>query len=168
MLKCLEQFLTDNPTWNARVIATMSNGMSQLERATSCWPIELRDRMEILGHSPHHMIVEILNSAKMFFMPSRWEGFPTAAAEAVCMGCTVVGTPLESLDFLVANGFSGTLSRSFRAKDVSDALKIDSVKHRQGVYDAHEIADYWRTRLSMGEVTSQVCELLDEVLERNA
>jgi glycosyltransferase involved in cell wall biosynthesis len=160
MLRCSKKFLEDNPDWTLRLVGPAEHVVKQ---GVSEWKGGLRDRVEITGFVPHERMARLLDESRVLFVPSNWESFCIAAAEAVCMGCTVVGTPLEPLDFLVAGGFSGTLAEDFAFEHLMQALASDASKHKQGNYNPIEIADYWRPRLSIREVVSQIHKLLTKL-----
>ena len=51
----------------------------------------------------------VLSAADMLVMPSRWEGFGLAAAEAMAAGLGVIATRVAGLDEVVADGQTGIL-----------------------------------------------------------
>ncbi len=51
----------------------------------------------------------VLSAADIFVMPSRWEGFGLAAAEAMAAGLPVVATSVPGLKDLVVDGRTGLL-----------------------------------------------------------
>ena len=157
LIRSMRQFLEVNPQWRLRVVG---DGERTLEQTVSAWRNELREKVEILGQVSHSKVVELLADSRVLYMPSKTEGFPIVAAEAVCMGCSIVGTPLESLDFLAANGFSGTLSEGFSSRHLTRALTIDVSKHAEGAYDPVEIAGHWRSTLSIDQVSAQIYEII--------
>jgi glycosyltransferase involved in cell wall biosynthesis len=160
LLKCSHKFLTDNDGWRLQLVSTLGHGRKLVENIVSRWTLALRSRVEIQGPlESHGQMVQLFNRTKIFFVPSRWEGFPIAAAEAVCMGCTIAGTPLEALDFLVAEGFSGKLSKGFTFGDLTRTLQREASSWLQNVYNPFAIAAYWRQRLSSETVASQVMKL---------
>jgi glycosyltransferase involved in cell wall biosynthesis len=161
MLRCVNRFLARNPEWKLRVLG---EGQEIVRKAVSGWPKSVAGRVEIEGQVSHGRVVDLLADSKIFFMPSIAEGFSIAAAEAACMGCTIVGTPLESFEFLTANGFSGTLSEGFASRQISKALEFDIAKHGQGAYDPVEIARHWRFKLSIDQVSAQIYEIIGKLL----
>lgn len=157
MMKSVLAFLNENKDWTARLVGP---GDELLRGIVSNWKAKIGNRVEIIGQVPHEDVANLLSDSRIFFMPSKWESFGIAAAEAVCMGCTIVGTPLEPLDFLVADGFSGTLAEDFDSRHLVDALDIEATKHHQGHYSPPAIAHHWRERLSLKSIASQIRELL--------
>jgi glycosyltransferase involved in cell wall biosynthesis len=160
LLRCANRFLATNPEWNLRVLG---EGQEIVKKTVSTWPRSLASRVEISGIVPHSKVAELLADSRIFFAPSSSESWGMAAAEATCMGCTIVGTPLESFEYLAADGFSGTLSEGFASRQISRALELDVVKHAQGAYDPVEIARHWRSKLSIDQVSSQICEIIGKL-----
>jgi len=157
MLKCARKFLEDNKDWRLRLLG---QGEALLDESVSTWPNDIGERVQILGTVTHDKMPRLLGDARMFFMPSNWESWSLASSEAVCMGCTIVGTPLEPLYFLSRQGFSGTIASNFSSDSILHALKIDKSKHEHDKYDPTEIAGYWRPKLSLNEVALQIHELV--------
>ena len=83
----------------------------------------------------------------MLFVPSRWESFSIAAAEALCTGCSIVGTPAEAFRYLSMQGFSGTIASTFDRKAILAALLQDATKWERGDYKPEKIAIFWRANL---------------------
>jgi glycosyltransferase involved in cell wall biosynthesis len=54
-------------------------------------------------------IREALNAADIFVLPSRWEGWPLALAEAMAAGLPCVGTDVPGIRDIVAGGRTGLL-----------------------------------------------------------
>jgi glycosyltransferase involved in cell wall biosynthesis len=69
----------------------------------------LEGRARLLGTVPYVQIPETIARWCLFVMPSRWEGFGIAAAEAMAMEKPVVASALEGLLELVEDGKSGYL-----------------------------------------------------------
>lgn len=121
--------------------------------------------ISVLGRVPRGELVRHLGEARILFMPSNWESFGIAAAEAVSMGCSIVGTPIESLMYLTRGGFSGTLAPDFSEKALLAALLTDVQRWEAGEYDPGEIASFWRSRLNRRTVARSYLELAARLLE---
>jgi hypothetical protein len=164
MTLTIVKFLKERPDYKAIIFGTGTEKIKELIKDT---PETLRNRIQILGPVEHKKVVDFLTSAKIFFQPSRWEGFSIAAGEAVCMGCSVVGTPLESLKYLSMQGFSGTISSTFEGKTILAALLQDSRKWEKGTYEPEKIAAFWRDKLNRKTVAESLAKLANTVIKES-
>jgi glycosyltransferase involved in cell wall biosynthesis len=149
-------FLKKRPEYTAVIFGS---GKDVLEQLVSTLPKEVADRFSLLGFVDREKISGLLAGAKMFVTPSRWESFGIAAGESLCMGCSVVGTPVESFQYLAADGFSGTISADFGRKRFLSAMVEDAAKWDRGCYDSEKIADFWRPKLDRKTVAGMVAEI---------
>ncbi len=135
-------------------------GIDILNAALADTPRSVKERMEILGFVEQPQIPQMLSKAKMLFVPSRWESFSIASGEALCMGSTLVGTPLESLRYLSLQGFSGTTASTFQKEALLAALIQDAFKWDINQYDQQKIAVFWRSKLNRKNVAGQIKNLI--------
>ncbi len=119
-------------------------------------PDNVRKRIKLLGYIKRPEIKRYLSSARTFFVPSRWESFSISSGEALCMGCSIVGTPMEPLRYLTMQGFSGTTSASFDETAVLAALLQDADKWDNGGYDSEATAVFWREKLNRKTIAAQI------------
>jgi hypothetical protein len=152
----LMDFLSEVPQYEVFILGS---GTDYFEKKLKHYDRILSQRVHIIGNIPHVQVGDYLESSRILFMPSLYESFGIAAAEGVCMGCSIVGTPLESLKYLSAEGFSGTISRGFQKDDVLDALMHDAKKWHDRQYDPKRIAAFWRKKLNRREVANQILNL---------
>jgi glycosyltransferase involved in cell wall biosynthesis len=125
-------------------------------------PEEVKNRIEVLGYLEHKQVKETLRSAKIFFVPSRWESFSIASAEALCTGCSIVGTPIESLRYLSMQGFSGSIAATFDKEAILAALLQDAIKWDNDKYNPEKIAGFWRLILDRKVVAKSIENLARE------
>jgi glycosyltransferase involved in cell wall biosynthesis len=156
LVYAVADFLKKRPEYTALIFGS---GKEVLEQLVSTLPSNIADRFSLLGFVEREKISGLLAGAKMFVTPSRWESFGIAAGESLCMGCSVVGTPVESFQYLVADGFSGTISGDFGRKRFLGALFEDAAKWDQGRYDPEKIANFWRPKLDRKTVAKMVEEI---------
>lgn len=74
------------------VFDILGTGQEQ-QKIQEAFPIELRPRIFVYPSLPTHSMQQQLSKAKVFFLPSLYEGFGMAVAEAMACGCAIVTTP---------------------------------------------------------------------------
>ena len=156
LVRAVAEFLKKRPEYSA---VLFGSGKPVLEQLVGALPKSVKDRIQLFGFVKREEINGLLAGAKMFVTASRWESFGIAAGESLCMGCSVVGTPVESFQYLVADGFSGSISGDFGRKRFLAALVEDAAKWDQGQYDPQKIADFWRPKLDRKTVAKMVAEI---------
>ena len=86
------------------------NGTELVKKLLEVAPENVKDRIEILGFVEREKIKALLSDAKIFFVPSRWESFSIASAEALCTGCSDCGNTAGESAFSFDAGFLGNNS----------------------------------------------------------
>ena len=104
---------------------------------------DVQNRVDFMISQEHKDLIKFYDKAKIFFLPSIWEGSPLTAAEALTRGCSIVGTPLEALDYFCNNGKSGTISSNFSLEAITAALILDAQKWDRNEYNPQNIASFW-------------------------
>jgi glycosyltransferase involved in cell wall biosynthesis len=153
MAEAIVEFLKNRHEYRA---AIFGSGIERVKALIADSPPDIRDRMEISGYVEHEKVKGILRNAKMLFVPSRWESFSIAAAEALCMGCSIVGAPAEALRYLSMQGFSGSISATFDKEAILAALLQDAIKWDHGKYDPQKISAFWRPKLDRKTVAKSI------------
>jgi glycosyltransferase involved in cell wall biosynthesis len=124
----------------------------------------LQGRAILLGRVPYDQMPRTIASWDLFAMPSRWEGFGIAAAEAMAMEKPVIASALEGLLELVEDGRSGYLLPPGATDAWCDAivgLLEDREKCRQMGRAARErIVRHFDIRSSVERLTSLYDSLL--------
>ncbi len=160
MVSSIVEFLEKRPKF---VSIIFGNGKELVNDLTQNIPKEFDDRLQVLGFIEMDRIKQILSTAKMIFIPSRWESFGIAAAESLCMGCSVVATPIESFRYLTMQGFSGSLSANCRKDSLLAALIQDESKWERGYYEPQKIAGFWRSRLNRKTVAQNILDIVQKL-----
>ena len=70
---------------------------------------DLGDRVQWIGSLPNHELPKYLRAAKLFVLPSRFEGHPKALIEAMACGLPVIGTEVPGIKDLLRHGKTGWL-----------------------------------------------------------
>ncbi len=153
LMRVLGDVLAREPHYTALVAGAGTEG---LHRLLAQQPATVQTRIKILGRVPHGQLRHLYQESQILFFSSRYEGFPNAAAEALCCGCSVVGPALiASLNYCASHS-SGTTACSRSARDFSDALGAEIDAWRGGERNAREISERWRPRVSAKEVAARI------------
>jgi glycosyltransferase involved in cell wall biosynthesis len=163
LVNVLKKFLYLKSNWKAFIIGP---GEKVIEVYMKDISTSIRQRINITGPLGHEKIKDYLLKSKIFFMPSRWEGFSIAASEGVCCGCTVVGSPLESLRYLTMQGFSGNVSYSLDVDAMFGALVYEANKWESNEIDYINISNYWREKLNRQSIAKQFAKIIDKIGSR--
>jgi glycosyltransferase involved in cell wall biosynthesis len=153
MAETIVEFLKNRPEYKAVIFGS---GIERVKELIAGAPQEVKDRIELSGYIEHQKVKGILSNAKMLFVPSRWESFSIAAAEALCTGCSIVGTPAEALQYLSMQGFSGTTSATFEKDAILAALLEDALKWDNGDYEPEKTAAFWRAKLNRKTIAESI------------
>ena len=164
MVETVMEFLKERRDYRFIIFGA---GTEKVKNLIEHIPKNVRERIIILGFVEREKIKALLTNAKIFFVPSRWESFSIASGEALCMGCSVVGTPLESLRYLSMQGFSGTTGSTFDRESILAALLQDAIKWENGDYDPDKIALYWRAKLDRKIIAKNIETLASKVLNNS-
>ena len=104
----------------------------------------------VVYHGPQHppVLAEALAESRSIVFSSRWEGSPHAGCEALCMGATIVGTPIPSVRSWSEGGAYGRVASAHRAGPLAQAIAAEQEAWRRGERDPASIAAVWRERSS--------------------
>jgi glycosyltransferase involved in cell wall biosynthesis len=81
----------------------------------------IRDRVEFLGQ--RHDVAELLASAHIFALPTKWEGFPLSILEAMRAGLPVVASNVGGVAEAVVDGENGFLIPSGNSDGFREGLR---------------------------------------------
>ena len=143
----IKRFLETHPDYEVVIVGT---GDKKCKRILNPY-----SRARFLGAIPHADVMVEAQKAQILFMPSNWESFAYAAAEALTMGATLVGTPLPSFRYFTVGGEFGTLSDTFDRRAIFRALESEATLWDAGARQPEAIAAYWRNELNMDRIAGQ-------------
>jgi glycosyltransferase involved in cell wall biosynthesis len=84
--------------------------------------LEIPKNTKLLGWQSRSCVAGILRSGDMLLMPSRWEGLPMIAIEAMKAGLPVFSSTAGGLSELVEEGITGRLLTT-NPSDIADAVR---------------------------------------------
>lgn len=163
MIEVVTEFLRIEPEYEVAIIGDMGGREERFEKLD----ISQKKRLILCGNTARQDMLKFLGLAQVFFMPSMAEGFSIAASEAVCLGCSIVGTPLECLVYLARGGVGGTISYDFKPNAVLGALLVDVNRWKRKSYDVSEISLYWRARLAPEIISRHILNAFEQSLLDN-
>jgi glycosyltransferase involved in cell wall biosynthesis len=153
MAETVVEFLTQRQYYRFIIFGS---GTDRVKKLLEAAPQNVRDRITVEGFIEHSKVQQMLGNVKILFVPSRWESFSIASAEALCTGCSIAGTPAEALRYMSMQGFSGSIAATFDKKAILAALLQDASKWDNGKYEAQKIAAFWRPILDRKSVAKSI------------
>jgi glycosyltransferase involved in cell wall biosynthesis len=157
-VNALCRFLQLNPDYKAVVIGS---GEDLIKQTAEKWPSS--NKILATGFIPNEEANQYLSKSKIFFQPSLIETFGIAAAEGLCMGCSFVGTPLESFQYLAQGGATGTLSESFTEDSCFAALMSDHLKWERNIYSPDKISSIWRPVVNREAIAKSYLQIAEHL-----
>ncbi len=157
LLRVINNFLAVHPDWDA----VLPGGRHpQEEKLLRRYCGRTRGRIQITGTLPNAEIQRHMAESKIFLMASRHESFGIAAAEALCLGSSVVGPAhIPSIPWFCSSD-SGTVAATYTKNGLVDALSAEAGAWIHTQRDAQSIASVWRHRVGAEAVATQLIHLL--------
>lgn len=159
VVTALVEFLEQFPDYEAVIIGSgREKVLELLGNAQNISP-----RVHVVGELSHREVVDLLAEARTFFSASRFEGFSIAATEAVSLGCTIVGPPLECFQYLALGGACGVLSPDWTSSSLVASLITDAFRWERGDYEYVSLANHWRKTLDRQAVAAAYKRALEQL-----
>lgn len=155
MCTTLSLFAEKFPEYEIEIIGT---GVDEVNRHL----LNQNKNIKVTGPVNPDALKDKFAESRILFMPSKLESFGLAAAEALCMGCSVVASPIESLQYFCSEGKTGTLSKDFDSPSYFEALCEDEKKWESGFYNGAEIETFWRNRLDRKLVAQALADFISK------
>jgi glycosyltransferase involved in cell wall biosynthesis len=156
LVEVLGLVLQRKPAYRARIIGS---GQDQIHALVSKLPAEVQPRILIAGPVPNSSIPPHYQEARILINTSYSEGASIAAAEALCCGCSNVGSALMSCFNYFCSESSGTLATRRSASYYCDALNAEIEAWERGERDPVKISQLWSQRLHAPSVARMVLQL---------
>ncbi|MDZ4200158.1 MAG: glycosyltransferase [Kiritimatiellia bacterium] len=157
LVRTLGRVLQQRPGWTAQIIGS---GEAVLRMLRATLPEAVQEKIEITGRLSHAETLKRLAKTKILLVSSRMDSFNMAAAEALCMGCSVVGgSHLPSFAEFVSNQ-SGAIARSYTARGLAEAVQSECALWQSQQRDALGIATASRAIFQIDSVAFQIRKLM--------
>jgi glycosyltransferase involved in cell wall biosynthesis len=101
--------------------------------------------IEFMGNFDRERMFQAYAEAKVFLLPSRWEGFSLALLEAAYMGCYIIGTDVGGVLEVTNNGIYGNI---IKGDDETNLTKNLTSRLKSLINSDEEIRNLYSDRLS--------------------
>lgn len=118
----LEAWRTVSATLPGATLSIVGQGAMEPALRAQVTRLGLDDSVVFLGHVPHEQIADLLDSSTCLVLPSRSEGLPRVAVEAMSRGRPIVGSIGGGIPDLVEDGMNGRLVPPGHSSALVDAL----------------------------------------------
>lgn len=159
LIEAFSRLSVEFPDWVLRIVGEGAR-RGDIEAQISALPPEVRGRIELTGASTD--VPSFLSAAHVFCMPSLWEGFPNALAEAMAHGLPCVGfESCAGVSDLIAHGKTGLLAPgdfsvdslvdSLRSAMADPALRVSlgaAAREAMRAYEPERVFDQWEALFS--------------------
>ncbi|MDP2669381.1 MAG: glycosyltransferase family 4 protein [bacterium] len=85
--------------------------------------LDLKDRVEFLGHVPYENLIKLYSGADIFVRPSRSEGLGSSFLEAMAAGLITIGTPVGGITDYLWEGSTGFLAIPDNVDSLVEAIR---------------------------------------------
>jgi glycogen(starch) synthase len=85
------------------------DGHDRLQLESQAADMGLKEAVDFIGWVPPEQVPQLINTATIIVMPSRWEGLPSVALQAAMMARPIVATPVGGLSEVVVHQQTGLL-----------------------------------------------------------
>jgi glycosyltransferase involved in cell wall biosynthesis len=158
LIESLAKVLEKYPDCEAHIFGS---GGDVLDRLCRRLPEAVRSRIHIGGQILNSDLETEYQKSRILFMPSRTEGSSVAAEEALCFGCSVVGSShiFCMRNFVSKN--SGTLARKYSVDGMVEALSCEINAWELGLRNAGQIAAGWGQEVCLDAVVRNIMSAVD-------
>jgi len=161
LFRVLNAFLTLNPEFSADVVGLYNDDVMKLHASL---PAHTRNRILIHGRIPNEQLTSYYQKSKILLCASRTESVHIVSVEALCCGCSIVGSDWIASMPYYAGSNSGISACGRSDGAFLDALSAEAAEWRRGARDPVEISRHFRSELSADAVACIVERLLGENL----
>ncbi len=146
LVRTLEIVLSASPEVSAIIAGSGSDAVIKALRRV---PESIARRIQVEGFMNHDKLLELYGMSQVFLLSSRSESFNIAAAEALCMGCSIAAPPQIPTASWFCGGGSGSIATNYKAWDLADAALVEIANWEDGRRIPEEIAHQWRSAVGI-------------------
>lgn len=161
----LEAFARSVPfhNWKLKLIGTIEEDFqNEIHSFFEKYPM-LKERVIFTGEiKERQKLYDEYCKAKVFVLPSRWEGFVIAGCEALACGCRmIVSDRVPSMREMTWNGKCGEIIPMDDIEELKKAL-INATKAEYNATSVREIKEYADTQFSWSLICNELYNMLKE------
>lgn len=159
LIEAFSRLSPEFPDWTLRIVGEGAR-RGEIESQIAALPPDVRSKIELTGASTD--VPSFLAAAHLFCMPSLWEGFPNALAEAMAHGLPCVGfNACAGVSDLISDGQTGLLADGdFSAPELAGTLRSAmadpdlrvrlgaAARESMGAYEPEKVFDRWEALFS--------------------
>lgn len=124
-----------------------------------------RESIAFTGALPRHDVLRAFQAAKLYVLPSFWEGLPIAPIEALYCGLPVIASNIPGTDEVVIDGINGRMIESFDARvyarAIVDILRDEPLRRRMAAAGRKRVEDHFLRPVSSARHMEFYQSLLD-------
>jgi glycosyltransferase involved in cell wall biosynthesis len=142
IMQAFERFLSRRPDWKVMVIG---RGATDLQRRLNLKIQDCGSRMEFIEHLSQEDLTHHLQTAKIGFWASRWEGQQGTGAQMLCCGGSIVSYHAARTNCFshYFSRESGRLALRCSAEALADELVLEADSWGRGERDPARISRIW-------------------------
>lgn len=126
---------------------------------------DIGERVHWLGRVEHQQLPQLINQAKLFVLPSHYEGHPKSLIEAMACGLPIIGTRVRGIEQVIEHGENGYL-----CENNSDSIRqaLDEVLSQPQLMDqlGTKARQFALEHYSLDRIAHMEYALLQEVVKR--
>lgn len=135
LMVVFKQISNEFPKWKLRFVGPIEESFKPYINDFYIKHPEMRERIEFVGPIyDRNKLEKEYSAAKIFCLPSSWESFGIAGAEALSKGCYFIGSRIPSNIQLTQNESMGTLFDNENWDDLEDKLR-DCLSNESKIQD---------------------------------
>lgn len=163
LLNAFAQVALEFPDWKLKLVGSIEESFKEYIENFFAKNPELKERVEFTGPIYDRTVLEQeYTKAKIFCLPSAWEGFSLVSVEALSKGCFLLESDIDSNIEVTQNGKMGMLFKNGNIDDFVEKMKSalgDEELIKNNFLDAVEYAN---THFSWKKVLEPVEMWLEE------
>jgi glycosyltransferase involved in cell wall biosynthesis len=119
-LLALKEVVKSNPSVSWKIVG---DGPSKEELIFYINDLQLQDHVQLLGAKTTSEILELYNTADIFFLPSVYEGIANVVLEAMSMELPVVSSDCSGMKEVIQHDVNGLLASNYDHGQMADCLR---------------------------------------------